>query len=58
MTPDVTDVDDQETFDSALAALIQTAHQNDVPVDGGWEVAGRGDVPAWDVVVTAVERDS
>lgn len=57
MTPDIADVTDEETFDSALAALIQTAHDNGVSVDGGWEVAGRGDVSAWDVVVTVVERD-
>ncbi len=56
MVPDIADVTDRETFDSALTALVQTAHENGVPVDGGWEVDGCGDVPAWDVIVTAVER--
>lgn len=53
MTPDITD---GEAFERALAALIRTAHDNGVAVDGGWEVDGDDATPDWDVVVTVVER--
>jgi hypothetical protein len=57
MAPDITDVTDKATFESALVALIRTAHANGVAVDGGWEVNGDDATPDWDVVVTVVERD-
>lgn len=57
MAPDITDVTDEETFESALTTLIQTAHTNGVTVNGGWEANGNSDIPVWDVVVTPVERD-
>jgi hypothetical protein len=56
MAPDITDVTDEETFESALAALVKIAHTNGVAVDGGWEVDGDDSHPDWDVVVTVVER--
>lgn len=57
MAPDITDVTDEETFESALTALIRTAHDNGVVVDGGWEVDGADGLPDWDVVVTVVARE-
>lgn len=49
-------VDDAAEFGEKLAALVRTAHQSGVTVDGGWEVDGDDGDPDWDVVVTVVQR--
>lgn len=56
MTDHEFDVHDATMFEEYLAALVRTAHDNGVTVDGGWEVDGVDGHPDWDVVVTVVER--
>ncbi|MDS0297977.1 hypothetical protein NDI76_04415 [Halogeometricum sp. S1BR25-6] len=38
-------------FNAALRALIESAHDNGVDVEGGWECRTPPDAPDWDVVV-------
>lgn len=49
-------VHDASAFAEHLAALVRTAHENGVTVDGGWEVNGVDGNPDWDVVITVVAR--
>ncbi len=49
-------VTDERTFEALLTELLHTAHQNDIDVEGGWDVDGDDGHPDWDVVVTIVDR--
>ncbi len=47
-----------ERFENALTALIQTAHDNDVDVEGGWKCTIDGNGHShWDVQITSVEYE-
>ncbi|WP_162224400.1 hypothetical protein [Halorussus amylolyticus] len=56
MTTNSDDVTTEQMFEKALEALFRTAHENDVPVRGGWELRNGDGTPDWDVVVTVVEK--
>lgn len=46
-----------EEFNDALNGLIQSAHANDVDVEGGWECRTRSGNPDWDVVILEVSKE-
>ncbi|MDS0293575.1 hypothetical protein [Halogeometricum luteum] len=43
-------------FNAALRALIESAHDNGVDVEGGWECRTSSEVPDWDVVVVEFDE--
>ena len=49
-------VTDEPPFRTALTQLLQTARENGIDVEGGWDIDGHDGHPDWDVVVTVVER--
>ncbi|MFB6070992.1 MAG: hypothetical protein ABEJ76_08200 [Halanaeroarchaeum sp.] len=51
-------IDDEPTFERALAAVVRTATENDVDVSGGWAVHTDDGSPDWDVVITWVEPNA
>ena len=52
-------VDSPGAFTAALEAVLDAAHRNDVPVEGGWLVETDGDErPDWDVEVWRVVQAS
>jgi hypothetical protein len=53
MTDESNDPTTPREFDEALSALIRSAHENDVEVEGGWDVADDG-TTTWAVEITRV----
>lgn len=43
-------------FHEKLAELVQRAAENDVNVEGGWEIRGTAGDADWDVVVTELSK--
>lgn len=41
-------------FNTALRTLIESAHENGVDVEGGWECQTAAESPDWDVVVVGL----
>jgi hypothetical protein len=53
----VNDVTTADEFRTALTALLRAAHENDVPVSGGWECRNGDGAPDWEAVVTPLEKE-
>jgi hypothetical protein len=53
MTDESNDPTTPGEFDEALSALIRSAHENGVEVEGGWDVADDG-TTTWAVEITRV----
>lgn len=56
MTEPGTTITDEDDFEEALATLLRIAHENDIPLEGGWTCRYRSDAPDWDVHVTELAK--
>ena len=43
-------------LNAALIALLRSAHENRIDVEGAFECRNGSDHPDWDVIVTEVEK--
>ena len=51
-----TPIRSSKAFESALAAIVESAVEEDVDVRGAWEFETRGSTLEWEVNVTELDR--
>ncbi|AGN00869.1 hypothetical protein L593_04600 [Salinarchaeum sp. Harcht-Bsk1] len=57
MTTEEPSVTSKDALNEELKALLRTAYENGVDVEGGFECRNGVEHPDWDVIVTEVEKN-
>lgn len=57
MSSEETSLTSREELNAKLQALLLSAYENGLDVEGGFECRNGADHPDWDVIVTEVEKN-
>ena len=57
MTVEETPPTSKEELNAAMKALLRSAYENGIDVEGGFECRNGVEHPDWDVIVTEVEKN-